>query len=121
MQNNQPGVLSFAKAGDDTNDSQLFVTASPQRMLDFNHSIVGQLIEGEEVRAAISRMETDANDRPTTPIQLESFEIFEDDRNEQGREGRDEANPDAGPNRGPHPRTERDETYELCGMGGEYV
>ncbi len=49
LQHNRSGVLSFAKTTDDTNNSQFFITEVPTRHLDFNHSIFGQLVEGEEV------------------------------------------------------------------------
>ena len=44
----QTGLLSMAKTTDDTNDSQFFITEGPQRHLDFNHSVFGMLLEGEQ-------------------------------------------------------------------------
>ncbi len=83
LQHNRTGVLSYAKSSDDTNDSQFFITEGPQRHLDFNHSIFGQLIEGEAVRAAIAR--TDVNSptvgRPTNEIVISSATIFNDNEN----------------------------------------
>lgn len=81
LQHNQAGVLSYAKAGDDTNDSQFFITAAPQRHLDFNHSVFGQLVEGDSVRAAISRTATNAQDKPVRDVIIESISIFEDRQN----------------------------------------
>ncbi|MBH05529.1 MAG: hypothetical protein CMJ20_04330, partial [Phycisphaeraceae bacterium] len=81
LQHNRVGVLSMAKSADDTNDSQFFITEVPTRYLDFNHSIFGQLVEGDDVREAISNAQTDNQDRPTTPIVISSAEIFIDDSN----------------------------------------
>lgn len=87
LQHNRAGVLSFAKSTDDTNNSQFFITAGPTRTLDFNHSIFGQLVEGEHVRAAISRIAdpadsgTNAADRPLIDIRIDSMTVFEDDQN----------------------------------------
>ncbi|GIW92177.1 MAG: hypothetical protein KatS3mg110_0218 [Pirellulaceae bacterium] len=81
LQHNQAGVLSYAKAGDDTNDSQFFITAAPQRHLDFNHSVFGQLVEGDSVRAAINRTATDDQDRPLRDITIESISVFQDVEN----------------------------------------
>ncbi|MEZ6112146.1 MAG: tandem-95 repeat protein [Pirellulaceae bacterium] len=81
LQHNRTGVLSYAKSSDDTNDSQMFVTEGAQRSLDFNHSIVGQLMEGEAVRQAISNVTTDANDKPTTAVVIDSMSIFDDQEN----------------------------------------
>ena len=38
LQHTQTGILSMAKAGDDTNSSQFFITEGSARSLDFNHS-----------------------------------------------------------------------------------
>jgi len=46
LQHNRDGVLSYAKGVDDTNDASYFVTLTPTRHLDFNHSAAGQLVEG---------------------------------------------------------------------------
>ena len=67
LQHNREGVLSFAKSSDDTNNSQFFITEVPTRFLDFNHSVFGQIVEGSNVREAIS--ETAVNsDRPLNDV-----------------------------------------------------
>lgn len=75
------GILSFAKSNNDTNNSQFFITAGPTPHLDFNHSIFGQLVEGESVRAGISRTAVNAQDRPVNTITIESATVFEDTQN----------------------------------------
>ena len=81
LQHNRTGILSMAKSGDDTNDSQFFVIEGPTRHLDFNHSIFGQLIEGEAVRQAISNVPTGAGGVPITDVLMDSVEIFTDIEN----------------------------------------
>ena len=81
LQHNRRGVLSMAKSGDDTNDSQFFVTELATRHLDFEHTIFGQLVVGEDVRQAISAVPTDSTDRPLTPVVMERVEVFEDTQN----------------------------------------
>ncbi|MGB7344278.1 MAG: tandem-95 repeat protein [Pirellulaceae bacterium] len=81
LQHNRPGVLSFAKTSDDTNNSQFFITETPTRHLDFNHSIFGQLVEGEDVREAISEHAVNGSGTPTTPIAIESISVFDDTEN----------------------------------------
>jgi cyclophilin family peptidyl-prolyl cis-trans isomerase len=81
LQHNGSGVLSFAKSSDDTNDSQFFITEGPQRRLDFNHSVFGQLVEGEAVRNGISRTDTLVNDRPVNPITIRDVNIIDDEEN----------------------------------------
>jgi cyclophilin family peptidyl-prolyl cis-trans isomerase len=48
--------LAMANAGDDTNDSQFFVTYSSTRNLDFNHTIFGQLVSGQETLALMEQV-----------------------------------------------------------------
>ncbi|MEQ8847590.1 peptidylprolyl isomerase [Botrimarina sp.] len=81
LQHNRSGLLSYAKSADDTNDSQFFITEGAQRGLDFNHTVFGVLVEGEDVRAAISDTETGANNRPTNTIRMETAEVFTDTEN----------------------------------------
>ncbi len=81
LQHNRSGVLSYAKAGDDTNDSQFFITDVPTRHLDFNHSVFGQLVEGDSVRKAISESPVDRNNRPLSDIVVLEASIFDDLQN----------------------------------------
>lgn len=92
LQHNQNGVLSFAKTqADDTNNSQFFITereTAVTRNLDFNHSVFGQLVEGEDVREALSQVPVEEpqfgqqpTNRPLTDVVIESATIFEDIEN----------------------------------------
>ena len=81
LQYNRPGVIGFAKASDDTNNSQFFVTEIPSPHLNFNHSVFGQLVKGEDVREAISEVETDRSNSPVEPVEITNIELFEDNRN----------------------------------------
>jgi cyclophilin family peptidyl-prolyl cis-trans isomerase len=87
LQHNRSGVLSFAKTTDDSNNSQFFIVEQPARHLDFNHSVFGQLVEGERVREAISSMQTidpngrPSNDRPVIDIPITSIDVFPDTEN----------------------------------------
>lgn len=77
---NRTGILSYAKSSDDTNDSQFFITEGVQQHLDFNHSVFGQLIEGDAVREGISRTSV-SNSRPVNEISIRDAEIFNDTEN----------------------------------------
>lgn len=81
LQHNRSGVLSFAKSSDDTNNSQFFVTEVPTRFLDFNHSVFGQLVEGDDVREAISETHVGANDRPSNTVRINNATVFNDTEN----------------------------------------
>ena len=73
----------MAKAADDTNNSQFFITEGAQRHLDVIHSIFGLLIEGESVRQQISNVAVDpsGNDRPVADVVMESVSTFVDTQN----------------------------------------
>jgi cyclophilin family peptidyl-prolyl cis-trans isomerase len=81
LQHNRTGLLSMAKSEDDTNDSQFFITEGAQRHLDFNHTIFGVLVEGEDVRQRISNVAVDASDRPVERVVMESVKRFKDAEN----------------------------------------
>jgi cyclophilin family peptidyl-prolyl cis-trans isomerase len=81
LQHNGSGVLSMAKGNDDTNNSQFFITERPTRGLDFNHSIFGQLVEGEDVRQAISNVPVSSSDKPLDDVIMDSVTIFNDNEN----------------------------------------
>jgi len=83
LQHNRTGILSYAKSSDDTNDSQFFITEGPQRHLDFNHSIFGQLIEGDAVREGISRtpVNNSSQNKPVNEVSIKSAQIFNDTEN----------------------------------------
>jgi VCBS repeat-containing protein len=80
LQFTSPGLLAMAKSSDDTNDSQWFVTDSTPRFLDFNHSIFGRLIDGEEIRDAINSVAT-TSDKPNTPVVINSIQVVTDTEN----------------------------------------
>jgi cyclophilin family peptidyl-prolyl cis-trans isomerase len=77
------GQLAMAKSYDDTNDSQFFITEGPQRNLDFNHTIFGQLIEGDNIREAIGNVAVDSpsHNMPLKPVTMTSVTVFADKQN----------------------------------------
>lgn len=74
LQYTSSGLLAMAKqTPDDTATQEFFITGSEARYWDYNYSIFGRLVEGEEVRAAINAINTktiqvhvDDDEDPTT-------------------------------------------------------
>jgi len=72
----KPGVLGMARTQrPDTNGSQWFITVAPQPSLDGQYTVFGEVVKGMDVVNAISKVPTDPNDRPKTPIKIESITI----------------------------------------------
>ncbi|WP_117211175.1 peptidylprolyl isomerase [Allorhizocola rhizosphaerae] len=78
----KPYLLAMANAGPGpnragTNGSQFFITVGPTTWLNFKHTIFGKVAdaESEGVVHAISKVETDAGDRPREAVTIERIEI----------------------------------------------
>jgi len=70
------GALAMANAGPDTNGSQFFiVTANDCSWLNGKHAVFGRVTDGMEVVDAISRVDSDARDRPVEPVTIERVEL----------------------------------------------
>lgn len=49
IKHDQPGLLSMANAGPNTNGSQFFLTFIPCPWLDGKHTVFGKVVNGKEV------------------------------------------------------------------------
>ena len=78
LRHDQPGVLSMANSGPNTNGSQFFVTEVPTPWLDDHHSVFGRVTAGIEVVHAIANAKRDAQDKPLEPIRIEEITILEE-------------------------------------------
>lgn len=71
------GTVSMANAGPDSNGSQFFIVtnANGTSYLDGKHSIFGQIFSGQEVVDAISKLPTNAGDRPLEDVIMEKVTV----------------------------------------------
>ena len=76
LKHDEPGMLSMANAGPNTNGSQFFITVVPTPWLDGKHTIFGKVINGMDVVYDISKVETSKpGDRPLKDVVMESVTI----------------------------------------------
>ena len=71
----RPFLLAMANAGPGTNGSQFFITVAEPNWLNGRHTIFGEVVEGSDVVTEITKVSTDAQDRPHEDIVINSIEI----------------------------------------------
>ncbi|MGH8459150.1 MAG: peptidylprolyl isomerase [Nevskiales bacterium] len=71
----KPGKLAMANAGPNTNGSQFFITVAATTWLTGNHTIFGEVVEGQEVANKIVNLPRDRNDKPATAVVVKSVRI----------------------------------------------
>jgi peptidyl-prolyl cis-trans isomerase A (cyclophilin A) len=71
----RPGVLAMANAGrPNSGNCQVFITVTPQKLLDGTYTIFGQVVSGQDVAEKISDMPV-KNERPIEPVTIRSVTI----------------------------------------------
>jgi peptidyl-prolyl cis-trans isomerase A (cyclophilin A) len=71
----KPGRLAMANSGPNTNGSQFFITVAPTAWLTGNHTIFGEVVDGQEVANKIANVPRGAQDKPKKDVVLQSVVI----------------------------------------------
>ena len=69
------GILAMANSGPNTNGSQFFITVAPAEHLNGHYSVFGEVVSGQDVADAISKVPRDENDKPNTPVKITAIAI----------------------------------------------
>ena len=70
------GVVAMANSGPNTNGSQFFIMLE-DNPLPHNYTIFGKVIEGQDVVDKIGQVQTNEDDKPLTPVVMESVAVEE--------------------------------------------
>lgn len=69
LPHDQPGLLSMANSGPNTNGCQFFITCAPTPHLNGKHVVFGKVLEGMDVVRMVENVRTNrANDRPVQEV-----------------------------------------------------
>jgi len=69
------GKLAMANSGPNTNGSQFFITVAPTAWLTGNHTIFGEVVEGQDIADKIANVARGAQDKPKKDVLLQSVVI----------------------------------------------
>jgi len=71
----KPGKLAMANSGPGTNGSQIFITTAATPWLTGNHTIFGEVVDGQDIATKITAVPRNGHDKPHKPVVLESVVI----------------------------------------------
>ena len=77
LSHREPGTLSMANCGKNTNASQFFITTVPCDWLDGKHTVFGKVTRGMEVVNDIEKVRADKDHKPLMDVKMHSIRVKE--------------------------------------------
>ena len=71
----KPGKLAMANSGPNTNGSQFFITVAATPWLTGNHTIFGEVVEGQDVAVKITGVPQNRQNKPNKDVVLKKVTI----------------------------------------------
>merc|ERR1740123_2960425 len=78
LKHTEPGILSMANAGKDTNGSQFFITTVTTSWLDGRHVVFGKVLEGMDVVTAVEAAGSSSG-KPQKTVTIHDSGVLEGD------------------------------------------
>ena len=72
------GKLAMANSGPNTNGSQFFITVAATPWLTGNHTIFGEVVEGQDIADKITKVPRNRQDKPNKDVTLNAVKIERD-------------------------------------------
>jgi cyclophilin family peptidyl-prolyl cis-trans isomerase len=81
LTNNQPGMLSMANAGPNTNNSQFFITLKETPWSDNKHVVFGIVLSGFDIIKKIENIDTANGDKPDLDVTINKCGLLKPEKN----------------------------------------